>query len=204
MKRLTQCFFLWLALFIVNLGMMSPAFAAIPAQPQPNMTDEMIQSRIEMLLRTDNRVNWELLHVKVEQGHVTLFGEVGSPEEKGWAESIASIVPGVTGLMNNVIVEPALAPDHKIRTEVWTALKQIPALQGNRTLRVSVHDGVVTLQGDVRGTLAQQAAAKAAASVDGVQKVVNQLEVLAAVPRTGQAETRNPIMPGDGEKQIVP
>ncbi len=66
MKRLTQCFFLWLALFIVNLGMMSPAFAAIPAQPQPNMTDEMIQSRIEMLLRTDNRVNWELLHVKVE------------------------------------------------------------------------------------------------------------------------------------------
>ncbi len=106
--------------------------------------------------------------------------------------------------MNNVIVEPALAPDHKIRTEVWTALKQIPALQGNRTLRVSVHDGVVTLQGDVRGTLAQQAAAKAAASVDGVQKVVNQLEVLAAAPRTGQAETRNPIMPGDREKQIVP
>ena len=204
MKRLTQCFFLWLALFIVNLGMMSPAFAAIPAQPQPNMTDEMIQSRIEMLLRTDNRVNWELLHVKVEQGHVTLFGEVGSPEEKGWAESIASIVPGVTGLMNNVIVEPALAPDHKIRTEVWTTLKQIPALQNNRTLRVSVHDGVVTLQGDVRGTLAQQAAAKAAASVDGVQKVVNQLEVLAAAPRTGQAETRNPIMPGDREKQIVP
>src|SRR6266487_6084783 len=127
--------------------------AGAQRKTDPHMADEIIQSKVEEQLRLDDRVDWELLKVRVEQGQVTLFGKVATPEERGWAEKIAGSVPGVKGLTDLILVEPALEPDHRIRTNVRQALKNVNALQGNNTLRISVENGVVKLQGDVRGRI---------------------------------------------------
>ena len=73
--------------------------------------DETIRSKIEKRLFMDDRIDWELLQVEVNQGHVTLYAEVRTPEEKGLAALIASTVPGVNNRTNSMIVEPAATPD---------------------------------------------------------------------------------------------
>lgn len=156
--------------------------AALFAAAESGMSDEIIQSKVELQLREDGRINWEVLRVNVDKGNVTLFGEVASPEEKGWAETIAGTVPGVHSVRNSIIVEPALAPDHKIRRDVWEAFKQTPALERNPTLRISVHQAEVTLKGDVLNDLSKKAAEKAAENVHGVKKVINHLQVVDRLP----------------------
>lgn len=163
------------------LGVVAPAtpFAATESN---NMSDETVQSKIELQLRKDGRINWEVLRVNVNKGNVTLFGEVASPEEKGWAETIAGTVPGVRSVRNDVIVDKALAPDYKIRQDVWEAFKQTPALESNPTVRISVRKAEVTLKGDVLDDLSKKAAERAAEGVHGVKKVINHLQVVERLP----------------------
>jgi osmotically-inducible protein OsmY len=169
----------WASL-LLWIGVAAPA--VLFAETEPAISDETIRSRIELQLRDDGRINWELLRVKVDKGNATLLGEVASPEEKGWAETIASTVPGVLRVRNNVIVDSALAPDHKIRRDVWEAFKQTPALKSNPTVRISVRQAEVTLKGDVVDELSKRAAEKAAEGVQGVKKVINRLQVVDRLP----------------------
>jgi hyperosmotically inducible protein len=162
------------------IGVAAPA--ALFAATESNISDEMVQSRIELQLREDGRINWEVLRVNVDKGNVTLFGEVASPEEKGWAETIASTVPGVLSVRNSVIVDLALVPDHKIRRDVWEAFKQTPALESNPTIRISVRQAEVTLKGDVLDDRSKNAAEKVAQGIQGVKKVINHLQVVDRLP----------------------
>lgn len=163
------------------LGVVAPATPSVATESN-NMSDETVQSKIELQLRKDGRINWEVLRVNVNKGNVTLFGEVASPEEKGWAETIVGTVPGVRSVRNDVIVDKALAPDYKIRQDVWEAFKQTPALESNPTVRISVRKAEVTLKGDVLDDLSKKAAERAAEGVHGVKKVINYLQVVERLP----------------------
>ncbi len=159
------------------------AVSTVPvAGAELTMADEIVQSKVVLQLEEDGRINWEELRVMVDQGHVTLFGEVASPEEKGWAETIASTVPGVHSIRNDVIVDVAHSPDYKIRLAVWDALKQTPALERNPTIKVSVRQAAVTLKGDVLDDLSKKAAEKATEGVSGVKNVINRLQVVDRLP----------------------
>ncbi len=59
----------------------------------------------------DGRIDWEILDVKVSQGHVTLYGEVETKEEKGFATDITSTVSGVVEITNCIIVDTP--PSHE-------------------------------------------------------------------------------------------
>ena len=140
-------------------------------------TDETIRSRIENRLLLDDRIDWELLQVEVNEGHATLYGEVRTPQEKGLAAMLASMVPGVKDLTNSIIVEPAMTRDHKLAMAVWNVLQGVPTLNGNDTLRVNVKNSVVKLEGVVEHSIQKEAAEKAVASVPGVATVLNLIEV---------------------------
>ena len=140
-------------------------------------TDETIRSRIENRLLLDDRIDWELLQVEVNAGHATLYGEVRTPQEKGLAAMLASMVPGVKDLTNSIIVEPAMTRDHKLAMAVWNVLQGVPTLNGNDTLRVNVKNSVVKLEGVVEHSIQKEAAEKAVASVPGVATVLNLIEV---------------------------
>ena len=108
---------------------------------------------------------------------MTLYGEVKTPEEKGLAALLASGVPGVEGVTNSILVEPALAPDHKLAQAVWQVVRSVPALADNDSLRISVRHGVVILEGTVRETIEKHAAERATQSVSGVTTVINLIEI---------------------------
>ncbi|HZC80288.1 MAG TPA: BON domain-containing protein [Nitrospiraceae bacterium] len=148
---------------------------------EQHRTDESIRAKIEERLRMADRIDWELLEVTVKQGHATLYGEVKTPQEKGLAALITSTVPGVKGLINSIIVEPAFTRDHKLTEAVWNMLQGVPTLSGNDTLRVNVKNSVVKLEGSVEYAVQKEAAEKAAASVQGVATVINLIEVKSQV-----------------------
>ena len=141
-------------------------------------SDEPLKYAVEVRLRTDGRIDWEVLDVDVRQRHVTLYGEVLTQDEKGLATLIASTVPGVKSMTNSIIVDSAHSKDYRLRKAVWSALRGVDALREQiLTLRVIVKHAVVTLSGSVEGSLQKETAVKAAQSVQGVNKVANAIKV---------------------------
>ena len=61
-------------------------------------SDEQVRYNVEERLRTDGRIDWEVLDVDVQRGQVTLYGEVLTEDQKGLASLIASTVPGSAGI----------------------------------------------------------------------------------------------------------
>jgi osmotically-inducible protein OsmY len=172
-----------LALSFIGLRGATPSMnnISIGQDDEQLQTDEAIRSSIEKRLLLDERIDWELLQVEVNKGHAILYGEVRTTQEKGLASLIASTVPGVKGLTNSIIVEPAMAKDHKLANAVWNVLHGVPALSGNDTLKVNVKNAVVKLEGVVERSFEKEAAEKAVASVPGVATVFNLIEVKSQV-----------------------
>lgn len=91
--------------------------------------DEQVKYKVEERLRTDGRIDWEVLAVEVQQGFVTLYGEVLTADQKGLASLIASTVPGVRELANRIIVNTPISGDSRLRKAVWSALRDVAALR---------------------------------------------------------------------------
>ena len=107
---------------------------------------------------------------------------------KGLAVLITSAVPGVKGLTNSIIVEPAMTKDRKLAKAVWNVLRGVPALSGNDTLKVNVKNSVVKLEGVVKRPIEKEAAEKTVASVPGVATVINLIEVHSDAPAGNRSE----------------
>ncbi|MDF0642653.1 MAG: BON domain-containing protein [Nitrospira sp.] len=141
-------------------------------------SDEQVKYKVEERLRTDGRIDWEVLDVEVHEGQATLYGEVLTEDQKGLASLIASTVPGVKKLNNRIIVDKPISTDYRLRKAVWSTLRGVDALrEQTHTLRVRVDHTVATLSGSVEQPLQEEAAVKAAQSVQGVSKVVNAIKV---------------------------
>ncbi|HEY3196698.1 MAG TPA: BON domain-containing protein [Nitrospirales bacterium] len=164
-----------LSVLLAALGGLSRA--ATDEQSDQRVSDATLKSKIEERLRMDDRIDWELLDVTVEHGHATLYGEVWTDQERGMAAMIASTVPGVEGLANSIIVEPALAKDHKLTKAIWKTLRSVPTLEGNNTLKVRVNSAMVILEGTVDHPIQKLAAERATGTVPGVASVINLIVV---------------------------
>ena len=156
----------------------SPSIA-IQSNADQSEADENLRYRIEERLRTDGRIDWEVLGVQVNSGEVTLYGEVQTNEQKGLASLIATTVPGVVGITDSIIVDPGpYTQDHGLQKAIWASMRSVDALrQQTNRLRVQVNHQVATLSGSVEQSLQKKAAEKAAQSVAGVQKVINTIQV---------------------------
>lgn len=114
-------------------------------------------------------------------GHVLLVGDVPTQQDKDKAEAAVKGVEKVKQVVNELRVGE-ITPlsvrtnDTWLTTKVTTALintKDVPS----RTIVVTTERGIVYLQGKVTDTEGQLAA-KAAASVSGVNKVVKLFEIV--------------------------
>jgi osmotically-inducible protein OsmY len=144
-----------------------------------SQADASLQAQIEERLRTDGRIDWEVLDVQVNRGEATLYGEVQTKDQKGLASLIVSTVPGVAGVSNSIIVEPGpYTKDHGLQKAIWQSIRSVDALrQQTHGLKVQVQDQVATLSGSVEQSLQKEAAEKAAQTVPGVEKVINVIQV---------------------------
>jgi osmotically-inducible protein OsmY len=123
------------------------------------------------------------LGVSVSDGVVTLNGTVHSYAEKQEATLLASEMRGVRAVTNHLTVQyPKKRSDAEIRHDVITTLGNDVYLAG-RPIRVTVTDGMVTLEGTVGSAYQKQRAYTAARLIWNVHDVDNRLTVASGADR---------------------
>lgn len=149
----------------------------IVVKPVSARPDLEIQNDVGMAIRRDVRVNAEDVIVNVNSAVVTLSGSVPTIAQKNAIESDAWLTPGVTDVIDNIVVAPPFArTDHEIKDNV------LARLLGNtsiyiRHLNVDVVNGVVYIRGSVSDYTQKWIASDDAWRVPGVKNVVNELAV---------------------------
>lgn len=142
-------------------------------------SDTQVRDNVEAELDWDARVDSRQIGVAVKDGIATLTGHVGSYAERRAAEEAALSVAGVKAVANDIRID--LPFDGK-RTDADIAQAAIDALALNVTVpsnavKVSVHDGWITLDGQVPTWYQKTVAEDALIHMRGVMGISNHITV---------------------------
>jgi len=148
--------------------------------------DIRIHATLETKLAASDELSAMMINTDVEDGVVTLKGDVATDAQRDLATEMARSIDGVRKVDNELSltsVEPGVAErlaadatDAAITASVKTRL-----LASNNTsgldIDVDTDDQVVTLRGDVESETERELAGLIAANTNGVDSVVNELDV---------------------------
>jgi osmotically-inducible protein OsmY len=156
------------------------------------MTDRDLQEHVQKALDWEPSVDSAGIGVSVENGVVTLRGDVKSYWEKAAAERVALRVYGVKAVANDMNVR--LGDDQK-KTDTDIAQAVVSALRWNTVvpeekISVSVSEGWVTLKGKVDWEYQRAAAAHAVRDLTGVRGVTN---IIALEPHISVSDVKSKI-----------
>ena len=136
----------------------------------------------EIARRALNILEWsavapkDAVMVKVQDGWVTLSGEVNWQYQRIEIEQIIRRLSGIHGVLNAIALKPHVEPND-VRNRIEGALRRHAYVQAER-IHVGVEDGrSVTLDGSVQDLQQREAVKRAAWSVPGVSRVIDRLEV---------------------------
>jgi hyperosmotically inducible periplasmic protein len=142
-----------------------------------------LEERVRHALATIPYYNvFDDLSFRVDNGVVTLFGEVTQPVVKDDAVQSVKHIEGVTAVNNEIEVLPLSPFDNQIRRATYRAIYGYPALQRYAmgvvpAIHIIVKDGHVTLKGVVATEMDKQMAFMRANGVPNVFSVDNDLQV---------------------------
>lgn len=122
------------------------------------------------------------LSFRLEDGVVTLMGQVTRPTLRSDSENIIKRLEGVKSVSNQIEVLPLSPFDNRIRLATLYSVYGYPALQRyglgtNPSIRIIVKNGEVTLEGVVLNEGDKNIAFLRANGVSGVFKVTNNLRI---------------------------
>ncbi|HZP18021.1 MAG TPA: BON domain-containing protein, partial [Terriglobales bacterium] len=150
-----------------------------------NVPDQQLQEKLSDKLRYD-RVGYgnafNALGLKVQDGVVTISGDVHDYPSRDSALALIETTPGVKDVVDNINVLPASPMDDDIRIRVARAIYGNSALSKyaldpQRPIRIVVDNGHVTLYGVVDSQMDKQIAEMQAKSVPNVFSVDDKLVV---------------------------
>jgi osmotically-inducible protein OsmY len=123
--------------------------------------------------------NWEVpndkVKVKVENGWVTLEGELNWNYQKNAAKNAVSKLMGVTGVFNNITIKSE-THDTVEKNNIVSAMNRNWSLR-DKDINVEVSNHKVTLTGSVNSWYQKDEAARIAWNAPGVWTVDNELEI---------------------------
>jgi osmotically-inducible protein OsmY len=123
--------------------------------------------------------NWavpsELIKIKVEDGWVSLEGEVEWNYQKDAAKKAVSNIEGVKGVMNFIIVK-SKSIDKIEKEDIENAFVRHWSLD-DKAIHVNVLGNKVTLTGEVHSLYQKEEASRIAWNASGVSMVYNDLEI---------------------------
>jgi osmotically-inducible protein OsmY len=179
------------------------------------MTDRELQQHVQNALDWEPSIDAAGIGVSVEDGVVTLRGDVRTYPEKAAAERVAEGVYGVRAVANDINVHLSNVfqrTDTEIAQAVLWALKWNTVVPEDR-LTVSVSNAWVTLKGKVDWEYQRRAAASAVRDLAGVRGVTDEIsiepharvadvkqKIEAALKRSAEVDARRiSVMVADGK-----
>jgi len=139
-------------------------------------SDDQIAKRALDIIAWDSTIPKDKVQVKVQGGFVTLSGQVDWHYQRADAEYAVRKLAGVKGLSNEIQVKPKVqAIDVKQRIE--SALKRNADLEAD-SIKVSVLNGRVTLDGKVKAWYERDLAERTAWSAPGVISVEDHISIV--------------------------
>lgn len=140
------------------------------------LSDTDIANSIQHAMKWSAYALPESLQVKVDDGFVTLFGEVEWQFQRNAVANAVRLIKGVTGVRNLISIKPRVSMG-AIKTDIEDALKR-QALNDAQKIEVAVTGDQVTLRGDVHSWHERDLSVNAAWGVPGVRKVVDNLRIV--------------------------
>jgi len=143
--------------------------------------DEDLRTEIRAKMDADNRLKPYGVKATVDQGKVTLSGNVPQNEDKRKAEDLVNTIAGVKDVENNITVtgEKSRVPqlsDQDMARELQAKIAADSQLKG-QAVNVEVKNGQATITGIVGTDESKKKAAKLAKTVSGITDVDNKLQV---------------------------
>jgi osmotically-inducible protein OsmY len=136
--------------------------------------DDEIAARALAILRWNSVVPADCVQIRVQDGWITLTGQVDWQFQRLAAEAQIRRLSGVAGVMNSITLKPHGRPSD-VQKKIEEALKRHAEVEA-RNIRVSlVGDGRVALEGKVHDWQERQAVTSAAWSAEGIRSVEDRL-----------------------------
>ena len=157
-----------------------------------NRQDDRILNDVRRQITWQSDIQSEEIGIQVKGGMVFLDGRVETRLEKLEAEKAAKAADGVFSVTNNIQVLPKREPtDAEIHRSVNAGLRAVLCVL-EKLPAVRVHNGVVTLEGNVRWSFQRTSAERAADAVIGVRGVLNRILVGRSTPAVATIGPINP------------
>ncbi len=145
---------------------------------QLRTTDEGLAEQIALVLTWNSMLRNTAIQAQVQNGYVTLTGEVDALYQKETAARLVGELHGVAGVLDRVVVRAkhAAIEPHDVQKRIISALHRHATLEASR-IAVSVKDGRVTLEGTIDGFHERELIEAAVRATAGVRQVVDNLTV---------------------------
>lgn len=182
-------------------------------QGQEGTTPEMEQVRYQ---RSDQALQWEVsralsepsfseyreIDTKVQNGVVTLTGEVPSQELKQSAMQAVKAVPGVQEVKDEIQVNPQMAPAQTVNDEqLQSQIQRELEAQRMDDVNAQVQNGNVTLTGEVDSYQRANELMEGMKDIEGIKSVRTNLRIQEAQQQPGGQQPGGQQQPGGGQQQ---
>ncbi len=175
--------FHWVCICALTLATVCVAQNDQRGQPTPKSEERITREVRHELLMLPYFGVFDNIAYKVDDGTVTLLGQVVRPSLKSDAENAVKHIEGVDKVDNQIEVLPPSSQDDRLRLELFRAIYQYPALQKyelgvQKPIRIIVKSGRVWLEGVVDSDSDKNLAGLRANTVPGIFSVTNNLKVV--------------------------
>jgi osmotically-inducible protein OsmY len=147
----------------------------VGASPEGSKTDTEIAEAVLNSLKWHSVVPDDKIQVKVEDGIVTLDGELEWEYQRNSAKNVVASIKGVRDIISNLIVTVKTTPDD-VKQRIAAAFHRVARIDAEK-ISVEVIDNKAILTGKVRSFAEKEEAEEAAWYAPGITTVENRLEL---------------------------